>query len=86
MKLLKTFLILSLCFLFSQEIEPGSQLPHVIEANASFVYIGDSLPDLANPKFINVIIQVSTYLPPTDFASVLIFIEDDFPKFDQKIL
>ena len=36
------------------EIEKGSQLPHVVEVNASFVYIGDSLPDLGNPKFINV--------------------------------
>ena len=36
------------------EIEKGKQLPHHIEVSSTFVFIGDYLPDLANPKFINV--------------------------------
>jgi len=36
------------------EIEPGSQLPHHIDVSSTFVFIGDYLPDLAEPKFINV--------------------------------
>ena len=35
-----------------------------------------SYPDKSNPKFINVVIEVSTNLPPVDLASVLIFIEE----------
>ncbi len=38
----------------SWEVEKGRQLPHHLDVNASFVYIGDHLPDLANPKFYNV--------------------------------
>ena len=34
-----------------------------------------SYPDINNPKFINVVVEVSTNLPPEDLASVLIFIE-----------
>jgi len=34
-----------------------------------------SYPDINNPKFINVVVEVSTNLSPEDLASVLIFIE-----------
>ena len=34
-----------------------------------------SYPDIKNPKFINIVIDVSTYLPPEDLASVIIFVE-----------
>ena len=46
----------------------------------SSFYESPSYPNIKNPKFINVIIQVSTYLPPTDFASVLIFIEEKLER------
>ena len=45
-----------------------------VSRKSSF-YETPSYPDKINPKFINVIIETSTNLPPTDFASVLIFIE-----------
>ena len=35
-----------------------------------------SYPDIKNPKFINVIIEVLTHLPPEEFVSVLISIEE----------
>jgi len=35
-----------------------------------------SYPDIKNPKFINVVIGVLTHLPPEEFASVLISIEE----------
>ena len=34
-----------------------------------------SYPDINNPKFINVVVEVSANLSPEDLASVLIFIE-----------
>ena len=34
-----------------------------------------SYPDINNPKFINVVVEISTNLSPEDLASVLIFIE-----------
>ena len=42
----------------------------------SSFYETPSYPDKTNPKFINVVIQISTNLPPEDLASVLIFIEE----------
>lgn len=42
----------------------------------SSFYESPSYPDKTNPKFINVVIQVASNLPPEDFASVLIFIEE----------
>ena len=39
-----------------------------------------SYPNKKNPKFINVMIEVSTYLPLTDIASVLIFIEEKLER------
>ena len=34
-----------------------------------------SYPDTKNPKFINMVVEISTYLPPEDLASVLIHVE-----------
>ena len=39
-----------------------------------------SYPDIKNPKFINVVIEVLTHLPPEDLASVLIFIEEKLER------
>jgi len=39
-----------------------------------------SYPNKKNPKFINVMIEASTYLPLTDLASVLIFIEEKLER------
>ena len=44
--------------------------------NRSSFYETPSYPDLKNPKFINVVVDVSTHLPPEDLASVLIFVEE----------
>ena len=41
----------------------------------SSFYETPSFPDIKNPKFINIIVEISTYLPPEDLASVLIFVE-----------
>ena len=39
-----------------------------------------SFPDIKNPKFINIIIEVLTHLPPEEFASVLISIEESLER------
>ena len=39
-----------------------------------------SYPDKKNPKFINVIIEVLTQLPPEDLMSVLIFVEEKLER------
>ena len=39
-----------------------------------------SYPNKKNPKFINVMIEASTYLPLTELASVLIFIEEKLER------
>ena len=39
-----------------------------------------SYPDIKNPKFINVIIEVLTHLPPEEFVSVLITIEESLER------
>jgi len=39
-----------------------------------------SYPDIKNPKFINVVIEVLTHLPPEEFASVLISIEETLER------
>ena len=39
-----------------------------------------SYPDIKNPKFINIVVEVSTYLSPEDLASVLIFIEEKLER------
>ena len=46
----------------------------------SSFYETPSYPDIRNPKFINVIIEVFTYLPPEDLASVLIFVEEKLER------
>tara|TARA_Y100000590_G_C15459002_1_gene915726 strand:- start:139 stop:651 length:513 start_codon:yes stop_codon:yes gene_type:complete len=42
----------------------------------SSYYETPSYPNKNNPKFINIVIEVETQLPPEDLASVLIFIEE----------
>ena len=39
-----------------------------------------SYPDIKNPKFINVVIKVLTHLPPEEFASILISIEETLER------
>ena len=46
----------------------------------SSFYETPSYPDIRNPKFINVIIEVLTYLPPEDLAAVLIFVEEKLER------
>ena len=42
----------------------------------SSYYESLSYPNKKNPKFINIVIEIETNLPPEDLASVLIFIEE----------
>jgi len=46
----------------------------------SSYYESPSYPDKRNPKFINVVIVVSSDLPPVDLASVLLFIEEKLER------
>jgi len=46
----------------------------------SSYYETPSYPDQSNPKFINIIISVETKLPPTDLASILLFIEEKLER------
>ena len=46
----------------------------------SSFYETPSYPDIKNPKFINIVVEVSTSLPPADLASVLIFIEEKMER------
>ena len=48
--------------------------------NRSSFYETPSYPDIKNPKFINLVVDVSTYLPPEDLASVLIFVEEKLER------
>ena len=48
--------------------------------NKSSFYETPSHPDIKNPKFINIVVEVSTYLSPEDLASVLIFIEEKLER------
>ena len=52
--------------------------------NKSSYYETSSYPDIEKPKFINIVVQVSTYLSPEDFASVLIFIEEKLERIRKK--
>ena len=45
-------------------------------AKKSSYYETPSYPDKNNPKFINIVIVIDTNLPPTDLASVLLFVEE----------
>ena len=46
----------------------------------SSFYETPSYPDIKNPKFINIVVEVFTHLPPEDLASVLIFIEEKLER------
>jgi 2-amino-4-hydroxy-6-hydroxymethyldihydropteridine diphosphokinase len=46
----------------------------------SSFYETPSYPDTKNPKFINIVIEVSTSLSPEDLASVLIFVEEKLER------
>jgi len=46
----------------------------------SSFYETPSYPDIKNPKFINIVVKVSTYLSPEDLASVLIFVEEKLER------
>ena len=46
----------------------------------SSYYESLSYPNKKNPKFINVVIEIETHLPPEDLASVLIFIEESLER------
>ena len=46
----------------------------------SSYYESPSCPDKANPKFINIVIEVETHLPLIDLTTVLIFIEDKLER------
>ena len=46
----------------------------------SSFYETPSYPDIKNPKFINLVAEVSTDLPPEDLASVLIFVEEKLER------
>ena len=46
----------------------------------SSYYESFSYPKKKNPKFINIVVEVETHLPPVDLASVLIFIEESLER------
>ena len=46
----------------------------------SSFYESWSYPNKENPKFINIVVQASTYLEPVDIASAVIFIEENTNK------
>ena len=50
----------------------------------SSFYETPSYPDIKNPKFINIVVEISTYLSPEDLASVLIFIEEKLERKREK--
>ena len=46
----------------------------------SSYYESLSYPNKKSPKFINIVIEIETHLPPEDLASVLIFIEESLER------
>ena len=46
----------------------------------SSYYESLSYPNKTNPRFINIVVDVETHLPPPDLASVSIFIEESFER------
>ena len=46
----------------------------------SSYYESLSHPNKENPKFINIVVEAETYLPPVDLASVLITIEESLER------
>ena len=53
---------------------------HIKINKRSSFYETPSYPDIKNPKFINIVVEASTYLPPEDLASVLIFVEEKLER------
>ena len=51
----------------------------------SSYYETPSYPDKTKPKFINVVVEVETHLPPVDLASVLLFIEESLGRKREKM-
>ena len=51
----------------------------VIKKKSNY-YESLSYPDKKNPKFINIVIEAETHLPPEDLASLLIFIEESLER------
>tara|TARA_B100000029_G_scaffold457736_1_gene486699 strand:+ start:3660 stop:4172 length:513 start_codon:yes stop_codon:yes gene_type:complete len=51
---------------------------------SSSYYESPSYPDKTKPKFINVVVEVETHLPPVDLASVLLFIEESLGRKREK--
>jgi len=39
-----------------------------------------SYPNIKNPKFINIVVEILTYLPPEDLAAVLTYIEEKLER------
>ena len=52
----------------------------IIVKKKSSYYESFSYPNKENPKFINIVVEVETHLPPEDLASVLIFIEESLER------
>ena len=48
--------------------------------NKSSFYETPSYPDIKNPKFINIVVGISSYLSPEELASVLISIEEKLER------
>ena len=48
--------------------------------NKSSFYETLSYPNIKDPKFINIVIEISTHLPPEDLASVSIHIEEKLER------
>ena len=46
----------------------------------SSYYESPSYPNKEDPKFINVVVEVKTHLPPEDLASVIIYIEKELER------
>ena len=46
----------------------------------SSYYESLSYPNKKSPKFINIVIEIETHLPPEDLASLLIFIEESLER------
>ena len=51
----------------------------------SSYYETPSYPDKTKPKFINVVVEVETHLPPVDLASVLLFVEESLGRKREKM-
>ena len=52
----------------------------ILVKKQSSYYESLSFPNKEDPKFINIVVEVETILPPEDLASVLIFIEESLER------